>query len=61
MIEAIIAGEDNPEHLAALAKRRLKEKIPELRLALQGHVRDHHRFLLREFLDEWKALVERRS
>lgn len=61
MIEAIIAGEDDPEHLAALAKRRLKEKIPELRLALQGYVRDHHRFLLREFLDEWNALAERIS
>src|SRR5437899_1429799 len=61
MIEAIIAGEDNPEHLAALAKKRLKEKIPELRLALQGHVRDHHRFLLREVLDEWKVLAERIS
>lgn len=59
MIEAIIAGEDNPEQLAALARRRLKEKIPELRLALQGHVRDHHRFLLKEFLDEWTALAER--
>jgi hypothetical protein len=61
MIEAIIAGEDNPEQLAALAKKRLKEKIPELRLALQGYVRDHHRFLLREFLDEWNALAERIS
>ncbi len=61
MIEAIIAGEDNPEHLAALAKKRLKEKIPELRLALQGYVRDHHRFLLREFLDEWNTLAERIS
>ncbi len=61
MIEAIIAGEDNPEHLAALAKKRLKEKIPELRSALQGYARDHHRFLLREFLDEWNALAERIS
>ena len=59
MIEAIIAGEDNPEQLAGLARKRLKEKIPELRLALQGHVRDHHRFLLKELLDEWKALAER--
>src|ERR1700723_1116932 len=32
-IEAISAGEDNPEPSAALARRRLKEKIPELRLA----------------------------
>jgi hypothetical protein len=51
MIEAIIAGENNPEQLAELARKRLREKHPELRLALQGHVRDHHRFSLKEFLD----------
>jgi len=59
MIEAIIAGENDPERLAGLARRRLRAKIPELQLALSGKVRDHHRFLLREFLDEWKALGER--
>jgi transposase len=56
MIEAIIAGEEDPERLADLAQRRLREKIPELRLALEGRVRAHHRFLLKEFLEEWKAL-----
>lgn len=45
MLEAIIAGEEDPERLADLAQRRLREKIPELRLALHGRVRDHHRFL----------------
>jgi hypothetical protein len=35
MIEAIIDGEDNPEHLADLAKRRLRQRIPDLQLALQ--------------------------
>jgi transposase len=59
MIEAIIAGEHNPQRLAELAQKRLREKIPELQLALHGRVRDHHRFLLKEFLDEWKALAER--
>lgn len=59
MIEAIIAGEDDPERLADLAKQRLREKIPALRLALAGKVRDHHRFLLKELLEEWKALGAR--
>ena len=59
MIEAIIAGENDPERLAGLARRRLRAKIPELQLALRGKVRDHHRFLLQEFLDEWRALGER--
>ena len=59
MMEAIIAGVDDPQRLADLAQRRLRGKIPELQLALEGRVRDHHRFLLREFLDEWKALGTR--
>jgi transposase len=59
MIEAIIAGEDNAERLADLAKRKLRQRIPALEIALSGRVRDHHRFLLREHLDEWKALSSR--
>jgi transposase len=59
MIEAIIAGEDNPESLADLAKKRLRQRIPELQMALSGRVRPHHRFLLKEHLEEWKALAER--
>jgi len=59
MIEAIIAGEQDPEQLADLAQKRLREKIPELRLALEGRVRDHHRFLLKEFLEQWRALGAR--
>jgi len=59
MIEAIIAGEEDPQHLAELARKQLRRKIPQLQLALAGRVRDHHRFLLKEFLDEWKALGER--
>jgi len=56
MLEAIIEGEDDPAQLADLAQRRLREKIPQLRLALAGKVRDHHRFLLKEYLQEWKSL-----
>lgn len=52
MIEAIIAGEEDSEALAELALRRLRGKIPELRRALQGTVTAHHRFLLRELLDQ---------
>jgi transposase len=52
MLEALVAGQDDPEALADMARRRLGAKIPELRLALQGRVTDHHRFLLRLLLDE---------
>lgn len=59
MLEAIIAGGEDPEKLAQLARGRLKGKIPQLQQALQGRVREHHRFLLAEYLDEWDALEAR--
>ena len=51
MIKAIVEGEEDSEKLAELACRRLRGKIPDLRLALHGRVRDHHRFLLKTLLD----------
>jgi hypothetical protein len=33
--------------MAELAKKQLRKKIPELELALEGKVEEHHRFLLR--------------
>ncbi len=59
MLEAIIGGQDDPQQLAQLARGRLKRRIPQLEQALAGRVRDHHRFLLAEYLDEWNALGER--
>jgi transposase len=58
MLEALIAGETDPAKLAELARKRLREKIPALRLALQGRVTDHHRFLLRMHLDHVTHLEE---
>jgi transposase len=52
MLEAMIAGEQDPVKLADLARKRLRAKIPELQLALRGRVTDHHRFLLRLFLEQ---------
>ena len=51
MLEALCAGETDPVKLADLARKRLREKIPQLRLALAGRVTEHHRFLLRMHLD----------
>jgi transposase len=59
MIEAIIGGEQNPQRLADLARKRLRQRIPELQEALTGRVRPHHRFMLKEHFSEWKALNER--
>src|SRR5215469_4149667 len=47
MLEALIEGRKNPTQLADLAQRPLRSKIPELEKALEGHLTDHHRFMLR--------------
>jgi transposase len=58
MLDALVAGETNPDVLADLARRQMRKKIPALREALQGHVDAHHRMwigaILRhiDFLDE---------
>jgi transposase len=51
MLEALIAGERDPHVLAELALTRMRPKIPELRLALEGGFGDHHALLLRTLLD----------
>jgi transposase len=56
MLDAIIAGQEDPEALADLARRRMRAKIPQLRDALRGRVTDHHRFLLRLLLDHLDSL-----
>jgi transposase len=52
MLRALIAGETDAVKLAELARGKLRAKIPALRLALQGRVTAHHRFLLGLLLDE---------
>jgi len=56
MLGAIVAGCEDPEDLAELAKRSLRGKIPELKQALQGRITEHHRFLLKALLDQIDAL-----
>jgi transposase len=51
MLEAIIAGETDPATLAEMAKGTLRKKIPQLKLALEGKITDHHRFMLRQWLE----------
>jgi transposase len=52
VIQAIIEGVESPNFLAERAKGKLQAKIPELRLVLRGRVTEHHRFLLRELIDD---------
>lgn len=61
MLDGLIAGDVSPEELADLARRRLRGKIPELRLALEGRSTDHHRFMLRLLRDhilQLEGLIE---
>jgi transposase len=51
MLRAVEQGEADPAVLAELAKGRLRETLPALRLALAGRVQPHHRRLLGELLD----------
>jgi transposase len=46
MLRALIAAKATPQEMAELAKGRLRKKILELQLALEGRLEEHHRFLL---------------
>jgi transposase len=56
MIEALIAGQTDPEALAALAHRRIHATSAELEAALRGRVTAHHRFMLQLHLDHLDAV-----
>ena len=48
----MLAGEQNLQKLAELARRRMKEKREQLPQALQGTLGEHHRFLLESQLPQ---------
>lgn len=50
MLDALVAGNENPQELAELAQGRLREKIPQLEKALAGRFRTHQRFLVAQQL-----------
>jgi transposase len=56
MLWQLIAGESDPKQLASLAKGALKRKTELLADSLQGHVSDHHRFMLRIQMEQVAAL-----
>jgi transposase len=51
MLEALLGGQRDVEAMAQLAHARMRRRIPELREALLGELRPHHRVLLRRLLD----------
>lgn len=61
MLEALIAGESDPQKLAALAHRRIRASQDDLQAVLHGRVTANHRFLLHLHLrqiDGLAALIE---
>ena len=58
MLEALTAGSTDPEVLSNLAKGRLRKKLPELKKALEGRFRAHHRFMVAEILTHLDFLDE---
>jgi transposase len=51
MLRALIEAKTTPQEIAELAKKKLRSKSPQLELASEGRVEEHHRFLLRLQLD----------
>jgi Transposase and inactivated derivatives len=64
MLDALVAGQRDPDALADLARGRLRGKVPELRQALDGRLQAHQVFLLQQilahidFLDQSIAQIE---
>lgn len=47
MIYHLIKEDMSPKEMAELARGRLRKKITELEKALEGHIREHHRLIIR--------------
>jgi transposase len=50
MLDGLLAGEQDTAVLANHARGRMRAKVPDLRLALEGRFGEHHHFLLRMHL-----------
>ncbi len=51
MIQAMLEGNQDPSQMAELARGRMRSKKDTLAAALEGHVTEHHRFMLRTLWD----------
>lgn len=62
MIEALIDGERRGPVLAGLAKGKMRSKIPDLSMALEGRFGDHHALMCRlhlDHIDHLEAMIAR--
>jgi len=56
MIRAMIGGETDPARLAALARGRMRTKVPALEQAMRGRLGERHRFMLGLLMDQVESL-----
>jgi transposase len=56
ILDAIVAGETDPEKLVTLVHKRVKTPREKLVEALRGNIREHHRFLIKLHLDQIDGL-----
>lgn len=57
MLRSIANGDDNPDVLISYARGVMKRKKEQLRLALQGYIQDHQRFMLKTIIDHYDYLT----
>jgi len=56
IVAALIKGELEPEGMAELSKGRLRQKREDLKEALVGQVREHHKFMIKVSLKHIRAM-----
>jgi transposase len=57
ILHALLEGEQDRERLAQMARGKLRSKKKELAQAVQGTLREHHRFVLRQHLAHLEFLT----
>jgi transposase len=56
ILTQLLAGEEDATKLADLSRRRLRAKLPQMQLALEGRLTEHHRWMLRVLWDQLEFL-----
>ena len=59
MLEALLEGKGGPQEIAQLAKRRARQRIPEITAALEEHqMNAHHRQMIRYSLEHMQFIEQ---
>jgi transposase len=58
ILQALVAGQTDPQALADLAKGQLRKKTAQLQQALAGTLQSHHRVIVTELLSQMDALED---